>query len=141
MLPRCSPRTRGWTRSSGRRARSRDWTRSFIVCSDHGFTSFRRGVNYNTWLVKNGFMALRARWERPRPSKLFDTRDLFVNVDWSRTKAYALGLGSIYVNLVGRERHGIVMPGQEYEDVPQQIRAGLQALVDPATGQHPVARV
>jgi len=114
----------------------------FIVCSDHGFTSFRRGVNINTWLVRNGFMTLKGQTDDPATlEKLFDTRDLFQNVDWSRTKAYALGLGSIYVNLAGRERDGVVMPGPEYEDVRRKIKDGLEALVDPATGAHPVARV
>jgi predicted AlkP superfamily phosphohydrolase/phosphomutase len=73
--------------------------------------------------------------------KLFDTRDLFAGVDWSRTKAYAMGLGSIYVNLAGREREGIVLPGAEYDAVRQQIREGLEALVDPETGERPVHRV
>jgi len=114
----------------------------FIVCSDHGFSSFRRGVNYNTWLVQNGFMTLKGgAGEAATLEKLFDTRDLFVNVDWSRTQAYALGLGSIYVNLVGREKQGTVMPGAEYEDVKRRIKEGLESLVDPRTGEHPVARV
>jgi len=114
----------------------------FLVLSDHGFSSFRRGVNYNTWLVENGFMALKGGPAGTATlEKLFDTRDLFVNVDWSRTRAYALGLGSIYVNLVGREKHGIVTPGAEYEEVKRRIREGLEALVDPRTGERPVARV
>jgi predicted AlkP superfamily phosphohydrolase/phosphomutase len=114
----------------------------FIVCSDHGFSSFRRGVNLNTWLVRNGFMTLKGQTNDPATlEKLFDTRDLFQNVDWSRTKAYALGLGSIYVNLVGRERDGTVMPGPEYDDVRRRIQAGLEALIDPATGAHPVDKV
>jgi predicted AlkP superfamily phosphohydrolase/phosphomutase len=113
-----------------------------LVCSDHGFSSFRRGVNYNTWLVRNGFMTLKGQTADPATlEKLFDTRDLFQNVDWSRTKAYALGLGSIYVNLVGREKEGTVLPGPEYEEVRRQIREGLEGLVDPATGAHPVSRV
>jgi len=115
---------------------------TFIVCSDHGFSSFRRGVNINTWLVRNGLMALKGQTEDPATlEKLFDTRDLFQNVDWSRTRAYALGLGSIYVNLVGREQHGIVLPGAEYEEVRAKIKQGLEALVDPVTKDHPVARV
>ena len=114
----------------------------FLVCSDHGFSSFRRGVNLNTWLVRNGFMTLKGQTDDPATlERLFDTRDLFQNVDWSKTKAYALGLGSIYINVVGRERDGAVMPGQEYDDVRRQIREGLEGLVDPLTGAHPIARV
>lgn len=113
----------------------------FIVCSDHGFSSFRRGVNYNTWLVRNGFMALKGQTGTATLEKLFDTRDLFQNVDWSRTRAYALGLGSIYINLLGREKHGIVLPGEEYETVRRQIKEGLESLVDERTGERPVKRV
>ena len=114
----------------------------FLVCSDHGFSSFRRGVNLNTWLVRNGFMTLKGQTNDPASlEKLFDTRDLFQNVDWSRTKAYALGLGSIYLNVVGRERDGTVLPGQDYDDVRRRIREGLESLVDPVTGEHPIAKV
>jgi len=113
-----------------------------LVLSDHGFSSFRRGVNYNNWLVANGLMTLK---DQPADvatlEKLFETKELMGHVDWSRTKAYALGLGSIYVNLVGRERQGTVLPGPEYEAVRRQIREGLEALVDPVTGQRPVTRV
>ncbi len=114
----------------------------FLVCSDHGFSSFRRGLNLNTWLVRNGFMTLKGQDDDPATlEKLFDTRDLLQNVDWSRTKAYALGLGSIYINLVGRERDGIVMPGAEYEEVRRRIAEGLESLVDPVSGERPVTRV
>lgn len=113
----------------------------FLVVSDHGFSSFRRGVNYNNWLVKEGLMVLKSQPEAATLEKLFDTRDLFGDVDWTRTKAYAMGLGSIYVNLIGRERQGIVLPGPEYEEVRRHIKDGLEGLVDPVSGERPVARV
>lgn len=114
----------------------------FIVCSDHGFSSWRRGVNYNTWLVKNGFMTIVGESGEPKTLEdLFETHQLFENVDWSRTKAYAMGLGGIYINLAGREAQGSVAPGEEYEAVRSAIVSGLQDLVDPATGEHPVHRV
>ncbi len=116
-----------------------------IVCSDHGFASFRRGMNYNTWLVKNGWMVLKQGPEGTRSLEdLFDrgeTGEFFKYVDWSQTRAYAMGLGSIYVNLAGREPRGSVAPGAEYESVRQGIIDGLQAFVDPETGEHPVLRV
>lgn len=113
-----------------------------MVVSDHGFASFRRSMNYNTWLAKNGFMVLTGEdAERKNLEDLFDQGDFFVNVDWSKTKAYALGLGQIYVNLEGREAKGIVKPGPEYEQVVAAIKAGLEAYVDPETGEKPVAHV
>jgi predicted AlkP superfamily phosphohydrolase/phosphomutase len=114
----------------------------FLVASDHGFSSFRRGLSLNTWLVRNGFMTLKGQTDDPATlEKLFDTRDLFQNVDWARTKAYALGFGGIYLNVVGREKDGSVMPGPEYDDIRRKIRDGLVALVDPVTGEHPVSKV
>jgi predicted AlkP superfamily phosphohydrolase/phosphomutase len=113
-----------------------------MVVSDHGFASFRRAMNYNTWLVKNGFMTLNGQEAaRMNLEDLFDQGDFFVNVDWSKTKAYALGLGQIYVNLAGREAKGIVQPGQEYNQVVAQIKAGLESFVDAETGDKPVAHV
>ena len=114
----------------------------FMVLSDHGFSSFRRGVNYNTWLVRNGYMSLKGQDDDPATlEKLFDQGDLFTNVDWENTQAYALGLGSIYINLVGRERQGTVMAGPEYNRIREEIRDGLKSLVDPATGASPVTDV
>lgn len=115
---------------------------TLIVLSDHGFSSFRRGVNYNTWLVQNGLMGLNTpSGDLATLEKFFDTGALLGHVNWTRTKAYALGLGSIYVNLLGREREGIVAPGSEYEEVRRSIIDGLEALVDSATGEKPVNRV
>jgi len=113
-----------------------------LVLSDHGFASFRRGMNYNTWLAVNGFMTLTGEdTKRKNLEDLFGQGDFFVNVDWSKTKAYALGLGQIYINLAGREAKGIVQPGDDYKRVEAAIISGLQAYVDPATGEHPVAHV
>jgi predicted AlkP superfamily phosphohydrolase/phosphomutase len=120
---------------------------ALLICSDHGFASFRRGVNYNTWLVKNGFMALTLRGGGSGGKTLEDLFDrgelgeFFQHVDWSRTKAYAMGLGNIYVNLLGREPNGSVAPGREYDDVRDAIVHQLEGLIDPETGEKPVTRV
>ena len=118
---------------------------ALIICSDHGFASFRRGVNYNTWLVENGFMSLRPGAHGGKTLEdLFDRGELgefFKYVDWSRTKAYAMGLGNIYINLLGREPQGSVAPGREYDDVRDSIVRQLADLVDPETGEKPVTRV
>jgi len=119
---------------------------ALIICSDHGFASFRRGVNYNTWLVKNGFMTLRQGSSTGGKTleDLFDKGELgefFRYVDWSRTRAYAMGLGNIYINLMGREPQGSVVPGRDYDDVRTALVQKLEALVDPETGEKPVQRV
>lgn len=105
-----------------------------MVISDHGFHSFRRGVNLNTWLVKNGFMALKGLDPDANYQRLEDFFDpegrFFQNVDWSRTQAYCLGLGSIYLNLRGRESQGAVNPS-EYAAVRDSLAAALGRMEDP----------
>src|SRR5205085_3443116 len=91
----------------GKAAAHADDRTLFIVLSDHGFNSFQRGVNLNTWLHSQGLLTLTGT-ARPGP----DIPDLLRMVDWSRTKAYATGLSGIYVNLSGRERDGIVPTGE-----------------------------
>jgi predicted AlkP superfamily phosphohydrolase/phosphomutase len=133
----------------GRAMAKLDGKTVLVVCSDHGFASFRRGVNYNTWLWKNGFMGLKGVGTGQEAGgktleDLFDKGALggfFKNVDWPRTKAYALGLGNIYVNLLGREPNGSVAPGREYDEVRTAIVRGLEALVDESTGEKPVVKV
>ncbi len=111
---------------------------TLLIVSDHGFHSFRRGFNTNTWLVENGFMTLRNPGLQQKAyslSDLFSKGSFFPNVDWSRTQAYSLGLGQIYLNLRGRERDGIVAPGPDASRLLQQIRAKLLAYRDPQTRQ------
>lgn len=113
-----------------------------IVLSDHGFASFRKEVNYNRWLVDNGFMKLKEDTGLMSLYDLFDdNRLLFKNVDWSQTKAYALGLGNIYINLKGREKEGIVSEGKEYEEVIRKIVEELPKMVDEENNEKPVCRV
>src|SRR6185503_5790852 len=66
--------------------------------------------------------------------------DFFPGIDWSRTRAYALGTGQIYVNLRGREGRGIVAPGAEYDKLVADIARDLEAETDPATGERLVSR-
>jgi predicted AlkP superfamily phosphohydrolase/phosphomutase len=58
------------------------------------------------------------------------------DVDWSRTVAFSKGnYGQIFINLRGRDEHGIVEPGAEYESVMRQVVGKLRALVDPEAHQ------
>ncbi|MCI4398210.1 MAG: alkaline phosphatase family protein [Acidobacteria bacterium] len=115
---------------------------TLIVLSDHGFASFRRAVNYNRWLVDNGYMTLKADTGVMTLQDLFDdNRLLFKNVDWSKTKVYALGLGNLYINLKGREREGIVNPGAEYDAIVKDLKEKLPRIVDPKDGSNPVKAV
>ena len=116
---------------------------ALIVLSDHGFASFRKSVNYNTWLVINGYLALKSgvQVKQRTVEMLFSQGQFWENVDWSRTRAYAMGLGEIYINLRGREAQGIVQPGAEYDALKSELKQRLVTLTDPENGEHPVRRV
>ena len=106
-----------------------------IIVSDHGFHSFRESVNLNTWLVQNGYMVLQGQAGGPKTlHDLFSGGEFWENVDWSKTRAYAMGLGQIYINLRGREGQGIVNPGPEYNRLVDEIAAKLLTFTDPKTG-------
>jgi predicted AlkP superfamily phosphohydrolase/phosphomutase len=113
----------------------------FMVMSDHGFHSFRREVNLNTWLVQNGYMVVQGQSREKNLADLFGRGKFFEGVDWSKTKAYAVGLGQIYFNLKGREAQGIVSAGEEYRQLQEEIRGKLLPLTDPETGERVFADV
>ncbi len=112
----------------GRVLESVDDRTMICILSDHGFNSFRRSVNLNSWLVQNGLMVLK------RPAKNDQGDPLFKNVIWEKTKAYALGFSSIYLNLKGREGKGIVNPGNEAEQLKKKLADVFTGLRDPKTG-------
>jgi predicted AlkP superfamily phosphohydrolase/phosphomutase len=109
----------------------------FIVMSDHGFHSFRRSVNLNTWLVENGYMVFQGQGGGTKKTlaDLFGRGKFWDGVDWSKTRAYAVGLGQIYFNLRGRESQGIVSAGAEYKALQDEIATKLVKLTDPETGE------
>jgi predicted AlkP superfamily phosphohydrolase/phosphomutase len=112
-----------------------------MVLSDHGFSTWRRSFHINTWLAQEGYLATSGASQVENLENLFDRGQFWPNVEWSRSRAYHLGLGGLYINLAGRESHGAVAPGDEYEKLRRELAARLEAVVDPATGQHPVSRV
>ncbi len=101
-----------------------------MVISDHGFCDFRRGVNLNTWLKREGYLVLRPGHET--------SGDWFAQVDWEKTRAFTLGLTGIFVNRKGREAKGIVAPGAELDALCAEIKAKLEKLVDTENGERVV---
>jgi predicted AlkP superfamily phosphohydrolase/phosphomutase len=97
---------------------------AFFVLSDHGFCSFRRGVNLNSWLRRNGYLALQDDGE--------ESGEYFEGIDWSRTRAYTFGLGGLYLNLRGREAQGIVDP-RDADALKAELIARLSGLQDEET--------
>jgi predicted AlkP superfamily phosphohydrolase/phosphomutase len=109
-----------------------DENTALFVLSDHGFCAFRRGVNLNTWLLQNGYLTLRDG--ATTSEKYFD------GVDWSRTRAYTLGLGGLYLNLAGRESGGTVS-AHEAEALKRELVEKLTTLRDTDTGEVAIRNV
>ncbi|MCI4445433.1 MAG: alkaline phosphatase family protein [Candidatus Aminicenantes bacterium] len=103
-----------------------------IVLSDHGFNPFRRGFNLNTWLLQNGYHYL-------EPGNKPEEVSLFQGTDWSKTKAYGVGLNALYLNLKGRESQGIVEP-KEKDQLTKEIAQKLEQIVDPKTGERVIIK-
>jgi predicted AlkP superfamily phosphohydrolase/phosphomutase len=109
-----------------------DANTTLLVLSDHGFAPFRRSFNLNTWLVNHGYAALKPGAQ--------DTGEPFATVDWSKTRAYGLGINGLYVNIRGREREGIVNPA-EADALLKEIRQKLMDVRDPKTRLPVITRV
>lgn len=95
---------------------------TLIVMSDHGFHDYRRGLHVNQWLRSQGWLQLKGAASSAE-------REFLLDVDWSRTRAYAVGTGQIYLNVRGRERDGIVAP-EDVAALTEQIKARLVQLRD-----------
>jgi predicted AlkP superfamily phosphohydrolase/phosphomutase len=97
---------------------------ALFVLSDHGFRAFRRGVNLNAWLRREGYLTLTG--DRDESGEYFD------GIDWDRTRAYTFGLGGLYLNLRGREAQGTVAP-EDADSLKQELIAKLSGLQDEET--------
>jgi len=107
---------------------------TLLVLSDHGFAPYRRSFNLNTWLLNNGYITLKSD---ANP----DDNEPLANVDWSKTRAYGLGLNGLYLNMHARERQGIVTPGAEADALLKEIREKLLAVRDPINNLPVITRV
>jgi predicted AlkP superfamily phosphohydrolase/phosphomutase len=103
-----------------------------LVLSDHGFAPFRRGVNLNSWLARNGYLVLEDGATR--------SGDWLAGVDWERTRAFTLGLTGLFINKKGREARGTVGP-DDYHALKEELRARLTGLADPDTGETAIRTV
>ena len=139
-----------------------------MVVSDHGAGPLHGVVNLNAWLAAEGFLtyatgggvagrklvgdALELRRYLPERLRYCAKQRLpglreraiersdYTVLDWSKTQAFAYGtFGNIVLNVRGREEHGIVEPGEEYERVRDAIAARLLELAGP-NGERIVAQ-
>ena len=117
-----------------------------IVCSDHGFTAWESSVHTNTLLQDWGYLKLKAgarlmqtsaaRKAVPVAKRVLPARvareaknRTFAAVDWDKTRAFASPIPQqgVFVNLKGRERFGIVDPG-ELQGLKEELKRHFQEL-------------
>ena len=91
-------------------------------------------MHLNAWLRQEDFLNL-------TDNDLAGDEELFPHVDWARTQAYSLGLNSLYLNLAGRERYGVVRPGPQADFVLRKLSEKLLEFRDPDTGERVVDSV
>ena len=104
----------------------------FMIISDHGFNTFRYGIDLNRWLEQEGYLALK---DNDRESKYLTA------IDWSKTKAFAIGLSGIFLNIKGRESQGIVEDGDEADRLRTEIAEKLEKLVDAERNEPAIYKV
>jgi predicted AlkP superfamily phosphohydrolase/phosphomutase len=104
---------------------------STVVCvvSDHGNLPKSRVDLPDVMLYQKGWLVLEGFDERQRPV-----------VDSKRSKARA-GAHGVWLNVRGREKHGCVEPGEEYEALRTEMIEALRAMRDTETGECPFALV
>jgi predicted AlkP superfamily phosphohydrolase/phosphomutase len=91
-----------------------------MMVSDHGFGEFAYKVNLNRWLVNRGYLSEKNRKES---GNLGD-------VNWEESRAYAVGLNSVYLNIKDRESIGIISP-EDIEKNLQTIKDDLLQWIGP----------
>jgi predicted AlkP superfamily phosphohydrolase/phosphomutase len=111
-----------------------DENTTLLVLSDHGFAPYRHSFNLNTWLLNNGYITR-------KEGASGDSSEPFADVDWSRTRAYGVGLNGLYANIRGREREGIVEPGAQADALLNEIRQKLLEVHDPKDGSQVITRI
>ncbi len=102
-----------------------------LVLSDHGFAPYHRSFHVNRWLYDHGYLVL-------QPGVAPGDVTYLSGIDWDRTRAYAIGINGLYLNLQGREARGIVDAGAGREALLRELVAGLEAAVDPVTGRRAI---
>ncbi len=85
-----------------------------LVLSDHGFKPLARCFDVNAWLHQEGYLKVDDQGQ----------------IDWSQTRAHALGLCGIYLNRKDRYHNGWV---DQAAPLLQELRERLLDLLDPVT--------
>ncbi|MCI4350818.1 MAG: alkaline phosphatase family protein [Thermoplasmata archaeon] len=118
-------------RSIGRLVAHADPETLIVIASDHGSMPMEGCFCINQWLVEHGYLVLR----QPVSSPITLEK---AGVDWSRTRVWGAGgyYARLFLNLRGREAHGIVDP-TEVPALKHRLRQELGQLRGPDGGAMP----
>ncbi len=96
-----------------------------LVVSDHGAKKMDGGINFNDWLIREGYLTVK---EKPQGVVQLKNK----NIDFPKTKVWGSGgyYGRLFINVKGREPEGVVDPA-DYERFRDELAAKLEALTDP----------
>jgi predicted AlkP superfamily phosphohydrolase/phosphomutase len=122
---------RKFDRVVGRALKNLDPATAVLAMSDHGFAPFYRKVNINNWLAREGYLKLST-------NEISEQISILDYADWPASRAYALGLNGLYLNLRGREKEGSVGP-EARRRLLEEIKAKLEALTDPKNGKRVIS--
>ncbi len=97
---------------------------TILVVSDHGAKRMDGGLCINEWLIQQGYLVLK---EYPQKPARFGE----LKVDWPRTRVWGEGghYGRIFLNVKGREAHGVILPA-EYESFRDRLAREIAAIPD-----------
>lgn len=100
------------------------------VCPEHGRTDFLPGTNAvnAVYFTKWGYMTM------VKDENGNDTHE----IDWSKTVAVPQRCNEVYINLKGRNPHGIVDPADKFE-LEEKIMTDMYKLTDPKTGHRVIS--
>ena len=100
-----------------------------LICPEHDHQEMGSNESLNVGVMERLGYTVRKVDENGNP---------YDEIDWEKTRAIQCRANSIYVNLKGRDRHGIVDPADKYE-LEEQIITDLYGYKDPKTGKRIVA--
>lgn len=103
-----------------------------VVMSDHGFGPFRRAVHLNAVLREQGFLVLK--------DGKFTSGEPLRDIDWHRTRAYAVGFNAVYINQQDREGQGAV-PAGEASATARIVAKALEGWRDRPSTAQPIKKV
>jgi len=102
-----------------------------VALSDHAAIPIRRLVPINRVLAEAGLLAFKT-----------DPKTGEIAIDWSKTRAYhrpGFPYEYIWINVKGRDPHGIVEPGREYRETCDRVITTLYSVKDTQTRVCPIA--